>query len=166
LPTAVGVKVTLMLQFPPTGTLAPQLLVSPKLAEAVIPTMINVALPLLVSVTVCDALVVPTARGGGGNVRLAGERSAMGAVTPVPVSEIVCGLLVALSIKVTEPTALPPVVGVKVTLMVQIAPAATDEPQVLVCAKGAVAVIEPRLRVAVPLFVTVTVCTALVEFTI
>ena len=90
----------------------------------------------------------------------------MGAVTPVPLSEIVCGLLPALSTKVTEPTALPAVVGVKVTLMVQVPPAATGEPQVLVCAKGAVAVIEDRFRAAVPLFVTVTVCGALVAFTV
>jgi hypothetical protein len=154
-----------MLQFPPTGILAPQLLVAPKLAEAVIPTMSNVALPVLVRVTVCGALVVPTAWGVA-NVTLAGERFAMGAVTPMPVREIVCGLLAALSTKLTEPTALPAVVGVKVTLMVQIPPAATGEPQVLVWAKGAVAVIELRVRVAVPLFVTVTVCAALVEFTI
>ena len=126
--------------------------------------MINVALPVLARVTVCDALVVPTACGVA-NVTLAGERLAMGAVTPVPVSEIACGLVAALSTKVTDPTALPAVVGVKVTLMVQIPPAARDEPQVLVCAKGGVAVIEPRVRAAVPLFVTVTVCAALVEFT-
>ena len=101
--------------------------------------MINVALPVLVRVTVCGALVVPTAWEVA-KVTLAGERLAMGAVTPVPVSEIVCGLLAALSVKVTEPTALPAVVGVKVTLMVQIPPAATGEPQVLVCAKPAVAI--------------------------
>ena len=89
----------------------------------------------------------------------------MGAETPVPVSEIICGLLAALSVKLTEPTALPAVVGVKVTLMVQIPPAVRDEPQVLVCAKGAVAVIEARVRVAVPVLVTVTICAALVEFT-
>ena len=89
----------------------------------------------------------------------------MGAVTPVPVSAIVCGLLEALSVKLTEPTALPAVVGVKVTLMAQLAPAAMDEPQALACAKGPLAVIELRVRVAVPLFVTVTVCAALVVFT-
>jgi hypothetical protein len=127
--------------------------------------MINAAVPVLVRVTVCGALVVPTAWEVA-NVTVAGERFAMGAATPVPVSEIVCGLLPALSTKVTEPTALPAVVGVKVTLMVQIPPAATDEPQVLVWAKGPLAVIEPRFRVAVPLLVTVTVCTALVVFTI
>ena len=95
------------------------------MAEAVIPTMNNVALPVLLRVTVCDALVLPTAWGAT-NVTLAGERLAMGAVTPVPVSEIVCGLLEALSVKLTEPSALPAVVGVNVTLRVQIPPAATD----------------------------------------
>ena len=49
-----------MLQVPDAGRLAPQLLVSPKLAEAIMPTMNNVAVPVLVRVTVCDALVLPT----------------------------------------------------------------------------------------------------------
>ena len=91
---------------------------------------------------------------------------AMGTVTPVPLSEINCGVLGALSTRVTEPNAPPPVVGVKVTLMVQIPPAAKDEPQVLVWAKGAVAVIDVRFRVPVPVLDTVTVCVALVVFRI
>jgi hypothetical protein len=160
-----------MLQLACAARLAPQLLVVPKLAEVVIPPMINALLgvagsdALLVSVTVCAALVVPTAWEMA-NVTLAGERLAMGAVTPTPFSAITCGLLPALSVKVTVPTALPAAVGVKVTLMVQIPPAVSDAPQVLVCAKEAVATIEVRVRVAVPVLVTVTICAALVEFTI
>jgi hypothetical protein len=161
----VGVKVTLILQLPGAGILAPQLFVVPKLAEAAIPAIINGALPVLASVIVCAALVVPTAWDVA-NVTLAGERLAMGAVLPVPFSEITCGLLPALSTKVTEPTALPAAVGVNVMLIVQIPPAARDAPQVLVCAKGAVGVIEVRVRGAVPVLVSVTVCAALVEFTI
>jgi hypothetical protein len=123
--------------------------------------MINVALPVLVRVTVCGALVVPTAWEVA-NVTLAGERFATGAVTPVPVSEIVCGLLAALSTKVTEPTALPAVVGVKVTLMVQIPPEATGATQVLVSPKPALATMLVKVRGALPVLVTVAVCGALV----
>jgi hypothetical protein len=84
---------------------------------------------------------------------------------PPPVKAITCGLLPALSTKVNEPSALPAVVGVKVTLIVQIPPAATVAfRQVLVCAKGSVAVIELKLSDAVPVLVTVTVCAALGVF--
>lgn len=88
MPAAVGVKVTLILQLPGAGTLAPQLFVVAKLADAVIPAMINGALPVLARVTVCAALVVPTACEVA-NVTLAGERLAIGAVVPVPFSAIV-----------------------------------------------------------------------------
>lgn len=48
-----------------------------------------------------------------------GERLATGAV-PVPDKVTVCGLLAALSVKVTEAGRLPEVVGVNVTLMLQV----------------------------------------------
>src|SRR5258708_34845506 len=48
----------------------------------------------------------------------------------MPVSEIVCGLLEALSVRVTAPVRVPVVVGVNFTLIVQLAPAATDLPHV------------------------------------
>ena len=124
--------------------------------------MSNVALPVLKSVTVCAVLVDCNA--WPVNVKLCGERLAVGAVVPVPVSEIVWGLLPALSIKISEPSALPATVGVKVTLMVQILWGATKL-QVLVCAKGAAVEMALKLSGALPLLVTVTVCTALVVFT-
>ena len=52
--------------------------------------------------------------------------------TPVPVRLTVCGLPAALSVTVIVPGWLPVAVGVKVTLMVQFAPAVTEAPQVLV----------------------------------
>ena len=96
--------------------------------------MLNAALPVLVRVTVCAVLVVPTS--WLGNVRLVGAKLTAGAerVTPVPVRLTVCGLLLALSAMVMAPVRLPTAVGVKVTLMVQLAPAATDVPQMLVWA--------------------------------
>ena len=68
----------------------------------------------------------------------AGDSVMTGAV-PVPVSEIVCGLLEALSVMVNVPLRVPPPVGVNVTLIVQLELAATLEPQVLVCAKSPLA---------------------------
>src|SRR5258708_29426349 len=51
-------------------------------------------------------------------------------VEPVPVSEIVCGLLEALSVRVNAPVRVPVVVGVNLALIVQLTPAATELPQV------------------------------------
>ena len=58
-------------------------------------------------------------------VRLVGERLATAAV-PVPVRLTLCGLPVALSVRVTAAVRVPLAVGVKVTLIVQLAPAATS----------------------------------------
>jgi hypothetical protein len=64
-------------------------------------------------------------------VRLVGEMLTAGAV-PVPVRLTVCGLPVALSVRVTAALRDPLAVGLKVTLIVQLAPAATLDPQLLV----------------------------------
>ncbi len=93
--------------------------------------MLRATLPVFVSVTFCAALVVPTS--WLAKVRLAADRLTTGAV-PVPVRLMVCGLPAALSVMLTEAVRVPVAVGVKVTLMVQLAPAATEVPQVLVCA--------------------------------
>ena len=53
---------------------------------------------------------------------------------PVPVSETVWGLLLALSVRVKVPVREPVVVGVKDMLTVQLVPAASDAPHVFVCA--------------------------------
>jgi len=50
----------------------------------------------------------------------------------VPVSPTDCGLLVALSVIVKVPVRAPAAAGVKVTLIVQLAPALTLLPQVFV----------------------------------
>src|SRR5258705_11485587 len=93
--------------------------------------MVSNASPVFVSVTVCAALVVPTLREP--KLKLVGERLTTGAV-PVPVRLTICGLPVASSVIVMVPVRVPVAVGVNVTLIVQLAPAATEVPQVLVCA--------------------------------
>ena len=80
---------------------------------------------------------------------------------PVPVSDTVCGLPLALSATESEPVRVPVAVGLKVTLIVQLAPAATLVPQVLVSEKSPVVEMLVMLRVAVPVLVSVTVSAAL-----
>ena len=68
----------------------------------------------------------------------------------------------ALSMIVSVPARLPAAVGVNLTETEQFAPAATDVPQMLVCAKSPDVAIELRVSAAWPLLVSVTVCAALV----
>src|SRR5439155_18162743 len=85
-----------------------------------------------VRVTALAGLVVPTF--WLLKVSVVGER--LGKPAPVPDRLAVCGLLVALSVTVKAPLRVPVAVGVKVTLIVQFAPAATEAPQLLVWAKS------------------------------
>ena len=86
-------------------------------------------------------------------------------VIPVPDRLIVCPLPL-LSVMLTEAVREPIAEGVKVTLIVQFPPAATLAPQVFASAKSPlfvpVTAMLLRLTVAAPLFVSVTVCVALV----
>ena len=93
--------------------------------------MLMLAPPVFVSVTVC-AVVAPISVAG--NVRLEGDRDATAGVVPVNTSD--CGLPAALSVIVTTPLAVPLTCGVKVTLIAQPAPPASEAGQLLVCAKG------------------------------
>jgi hypothetical protein len=74
----------------------------------------------------------------------------------------VCGLFSPLSLTVTVPVGVPPVVGVKVTDIVQLEFTATLEPQVLVSAKGPVALTLLIVSAAVPVLVSVTTWAGLV----
>ncbi len=96
------------------------------------PEMLRVALPVLVKVTVWAVLVPPTVVEP--KIRLVGDTVAMGAgaLRPVPVNGMACGLPLALSVKVIDPTLVPVAVGVKVTETVQDAPAPNVAPQVVV----------------------------------
>jgi hypothetical protein len=82
-PALGGVKVTEMVQFVPASTLDPQVLAWAKLVLATMLVIVSVALPVLVRVTVCAALVVPTLTLL--KVKLAGESWTAGAVVPMPV---------------------------------------------------------------------------------
>jgi hypothetical protein len=82
--------------------------------------------------------------------------------SPPPVKETVCGEPVALSVMLRVSVRLPVEVGVKVTDRLHDPTAARLVPQVWLTAKSPEAAIEVRLKAAVPEFVSVTVCAALV----
>src|SRR5205807_626482 len=127
-PKAVGVKVTLMVQVAPAAkvaglvgqALAP-VLVAAKSLEAAKGLIVNAAAPVFGSVTVIGALVV--ASSWLPKSRLVGANPTPGAV-PFPLRENICGLPPASSASDSVPVRAPEAVGVKVTLMVQFAPAA------------------------------------------
>src|SRR5215467_10544831 len=71
-------------------------------------------------------------------MRLLGDRFTAGADAdaPVPVKPTVCGLPLALSLIVRVPVRVLIAAGVNFTLIAQEVPAATDVPQLFVCAKS------------------------------
>src|SRR5206468_1500818 len=172
-PEAVGVKVTLMVQFAPAAkvaglvgqALAP-VLVAAKSLEAANELIVKAAAPVFVSVTVIGALVV--ASSWLPKSRLVGANPTPGAV-PFPLRENICGLPPASSASDSVPVRAPEAVGVKVTLMVQVPPAAKVAglvgqalAPVLVAAKSLEAANELIVKAAAPVFVSVTVIGALV----
>ena len=99
-PVAVGVNLTLIEQFAPAASVAPQVVVSAYCALATMLLIVSEAAPEFVNVTDCAALVVFKA--WLPNVKLVGDRFTPGAV-PVPVRFTVCGLPAALSVMVIVP---------------------------------------------------------------
>ena len=82
LPTVVGVNVTFKMHDPLGNTLAPQLSVTAKSPLGEILVRLRVALPVLVRVTVCAALVLPTLREE--KVSEVGLSKTAGAAIPLP----------------------------------------------------------------------------------
>src|SRR5947208_940000 len=130
--------------------------------------MVSGSFPLFVSVTLCAALVVETCRLA--NARLVGLSVTAGAggSVPVPLKTTLCGLPLALSVMFRLAVRLPVAVGVKLTLMVQLAPTAIVlglSGQIFAWPKSLAFVpVIPMLLIisgALPLFVTVTVCVPL-----
>jgi hypothetical protein len=110
-------------------------------------------------------LVVPT--DWLAKVRLVGERLTLVGAVPVPERFTVWGLPLALSVIVSEAVRLPVAVGVNVTLIVQLPPAATELPQALVSAKSPgfvpVMVILEMLSEVLPVLERVALCEGLDE---
>src|SRR5271156_6880401 len=81
---------------------------------------------------------------------------------PLPERSTICGLLVALSVMMTEPKTDPPRVGAKETLTMQLLPAAMLDPQVLVWVKSALWTMLLTETAELELLFTVTSLAALV----
>jgi len=133
-PVAPGVKVTLIVQLADAANELPQVLVSAK-SLALVPVMVMLVMasalvPPFVKVTVLAALLLPTV-----TVPNESDSGESFAVVPVPLNETFCGLPVALSETLSDAEESTPVVlGLKVTLIVQFAEAASEVLHVLVCA--------------------------------
>ena len=100
--------------------------------ESVSDVMVRVAVPVFFRVEVRAAAVVPTevlAKESDVGERLT---AGAGGAAPVPERATVCGEPVALSATLTEAVRLPVAVGLKVTVMVQVALTASVTPQLLV----------------------------------
>ena len=155
---AVGEKLTVIVHVPPTARGAEvQLLTCEKSPVAMMLVTVKLAVPVLLSVMGVLVLVEPTSTPL--KLRLPGVRVAPGA-TPVPLMATLCGLPLALSVTFTADDRLPVLVGLKVTLMVQLAFAAKEDGQVLVCAKSLALALDTLIPVidsdAVPVLVRVT----------
>jgi hypothetical protein len=128
-PVAVGLNFTLMLQLAPAANELPQVCVcrkSPALVPVIAMEVIDRAnVPMLVRVTVLAALVVPTVTEP--KLRLVTDNLA---VVPIPLRGTNWGLPLALSVTLREALRAPVAVGLKVTLIVQLAAAANEAPQV------------------------------------
>jgi hypothetical protein len=131
-----GVNVTVMGQLAPAASEAPQLLVWPKLLALVpvteILVMVRGAVPGFESVMGSGVAAVLTSVAG--NASGFGLSTACGAI-PVPLRAAVCGEPVALSVMESVALRLPADAGVNFTMMVQLAPTASDAPQVFVWLK-------------------------------
>ena len=167
-PAAVGVNVTLTVQFPEPARAVPQVFAemakSPALApERAMLAILIEAVPPLANVTDCGEVVAPTAVFA--KERLAGITLAFPEL-PVPVSDTVCGLLVALSVMATVALRVPAAEGVNTTLMVQVPEPWSVVPQVFEEIAKSPAFIPVRAALvmesgAVPWFCKVIVCAGL-----
>jgi hypothetical protein len=164
-PVAAGVKVTLIVQLLFAATELPQVLVWLKslvfVPVTVMLGMLKLAFPVFVRATAWAALVVATARLA--KVNAVAERLTEEAV-PLPVKPTFCVLpatLPLLSVTTSVALRLPAAAGVKVTLIEQLAPAATELPHVLLSGKSqGFAPVTTKLlmpKAEFPLFVSVTV---------
>lgn len=162
-PATEGSKKTLIVQPTPGATVVVQPFVAANSVAVLTPIIVSGASPVLVRVTFWGKPVVPT--NWSGKVRLVGERLTVGPSTPVPLRAITCGLSPALSVIVIVPEIAPLAVGMNVAAIMQLAPGATEAPQVvpgLEIPKFALAAILVILNGRLPLLFSVTVWAVLV----
>jgi len=117
-PAAVGVNVTVMMQLAPTPWPEPQVFVWAKSPLATMLLIVRARLPVLVKVTVCGALAVPT--GWFPKLRIVLERDKSAPATPLPDRAIVT--VGAVLVMETVPVTAPAAVGANTTLNITLCP--------------------------------------------
>ena len=151
----------------PAANVLPQVVVFAKsvVSLSVMPLMFNVALPVLDSVVDIDAEVEPTVVLARVSVVGESDATGAGAGVPVPDSMAICGELLASSATDSVALYVCAAAGVKVTEMVQVLPAASVLPQVVVFAKSVVSlnVMPLMFNVALPVLDSVVDMAADVE---
>jgi hypothetical protein len=161
-PPALGLKVTLIVQFAPALTLLPQVLVWEKSPLAAMLETASEAVPVFVRVTVCAVLLVPDI--WAEKVSEVGDKLTADPI-PVPLKVTVCMLAASpllLSVTVSVPVSGPVAVGEKVMLIVQEPLAAILPPQLLVWPKLALVAMPVMASAALPVLLRVTGCDPLV----
>ena len=157
-------NVTLIEQFAFTATVAPHVFVCEK-SPLFVPVsamllIFSVAWPVLVSVTDCEADVVPTVTPV--KTRLDDERLVPEIATEVPERGMLCGAPGALFPMLSDALLLPPASGEYVTLIVQDAPGTSVPLQLPLCRKSPLFVpvmeIGESVKFATVVLVIVTVC--------
>jgi len=159
---ATGAKVAEIVQLAPAARDAPQLLVCPNSVPAVILVMVSGVAPEFSRITFLAALVVPTACLA--NMTFAGVSFTTG-TAPVPLMVSFCGLPVALSLTAMVALRITAYAGANVTVKVQLLPAGTVVPQLLVWAYSLALPVKEIFVIVIPvapLLVKVAVCGALV----
>jgi hypothetical protein len=125
-----------MVQDAPPASEEPQLPAAPIATGAAAPMLRPTAVVrLFLTVNVTAELAVPTTT----EPKFLDVGEIVTGLTPVPCRLIVWAFASTLSVTVMLPVRLPVVVGVKVTVMTQAAPPASEDPQVFVCVKSPVA---------------------------
>src|SRR5262249_45286501 len=156
-----GENVTDNVQLKPAASGDGQLLLSgkslPSLPFTRIFEILRAAVPVLVNLTCCAGLVVPTFCAA--KVRADGESST---TVPAPLNSTTCGFDEALSLIEISPTLDPTLGGVKVTVSVQCPCGARAVPQVSLRLNGPEWVIDDIFNAAALLLVSVTFWGALV----
>ena len=167
-PARIGANCSMTVQLAPIATEPPAAQVPPlaiKKSPASVPlrlrlAMLKVAVPVLLSVTVCAVDLLATT---WVKLRLAGETSAFGLrATPLPESAAV--ELPALWTMLKLPFTVPALAGLKVKFTVQLAPAASELPAAQVPPERLKPLLALRLltvSAALPLLDSVMACAAL-----
>ena len=158
-PALVGANTIDKVQAAFTASVAAQVLVTMLNAGLMLmPEMLSVRPPLLVSVSVCASELRPTPVAA--KLSALGLSETPGGATPMPLSKTVCER--NWSLMVSAPLRAPVAVGVKLTLNAQVECAASEVPQALTTLKSPLMDALMSVSATSPVLVSVTCCAVLV----